>query len=99
LRYQLLTAWAGTLTNAAGAAHAVLVLHEFRTDQRPDDKSTLNGAELIHFGEAVLGCNLPHSRTIPWCFRVPDLAGVSAALYVAHVVTDLRTRVVAPPTT
>jgi hypothetical protein len=46
MRYQLLTGWAGTLADAEGAAHAVFALHEFRTDQRPDDKSAINGADL-----------------------------------------------------
>jgi hypothetical protein len=32
LQYQLLTAWAGTLADAGGCDHAVLALHEFRTD-------------------------------------------------------------------
>lgn len=90
LRYQLLTAWAGTLTDAAEAAHAVLALHEFRTDERPEDKSLLNGAELARFADAVLGCELPAPSIVPWCMRVPDAGGIDAALYVAHVVTDLR---------
>jgi hypothetical protein len=88
LRYQLLTAWAGMLTDAAGASHAVLMVHEFRTDQRPDDESAHNGAELVRFGQVVLGCELP--RVLPWCVRVPPAPGVNAALYVAHVVTDAR---------
>ncbi|MGA2014672.1 MAG: hypothetical protein ABSH51_29655 [Solirubrobacteraceae bacterium] len=99
LRYQLLTAWAGTLADADGAAHAVFALHEFRTDERPEDKSGVNGAELSRFGDSVLGWQLPDSQTVPWCVRVPDRAGVSAALYVAHVVTDLRASTVLPPAT
>jgi hypothetical protein len=91
LRYQLLTAWAGTITDAVDMAHAVLVLHEFRTDQRPDDMTTHNGAELTRFADAVLGADLPVASTLPWCLRVPDVANVEAAMYVAHVVTDLRT--------
>lgn len=90
LRYQLLTAWAGTIVSAAGAQHAVLALHEFRTYERPDDKSSASADELGRFADAVLGCELPDARRIPWCVRVPDLVNVQAALYVAHVVTDLR---------
>jgi uncharacterized protein DUF6946 len=90
LRYQLLTAWAGALADAADTAHAVFAVHEFRTDQRPEDKSSLNGAELVRFGDAVVGCDLPSPDAMPWCVRVPDVAGVHAALYVAHVMTDLR---------
>jgi hypothetical protein len=63
LRYQLLTAWAGTLADAADAAHAVLAVHEFRTDERPPDKSLLTGAELARFADAVFGCELPARTT------------------------------------
>lgn len=90
LRYQLLTAWAGTLVSAAGAEHAVLAVHEFRTEERPKDKSRVNADELGRFASAVLGCELPDADGIPWCVRVPDVANVDVALYVAHVVTDLR---------
>jgi hypothetical protein len=95
LRYQLLTAWAGTLADATDAAHAVLAVHEFRTDQRPEDKSVLNGAELARFADVVLGCELPTPQDPPWCVRVPDVGGTQAALYVAHVLTDLRGEAVA----
>jgi hypothetical protein len=89
LRYQLLTAWAGTLSDAAEAAHAVFVLHEFQTDERPDDRSAHNRNELDRFADAVLGCELP-GRMAPWCARVPDVEHVNTKLYIAHVVTDLR---------
>jgi hypothetical protein len=90
IRYQLLTAWAGTVADAAHASHAVLALHEFRTDDRPEDKALLNGADLERFADAVLGCDVPSAGTAPWCIRVPNAPNVDAALYVAHVVTDLR---------
>ena len=89
LRYQLLTSWAGTLAEAAHVSQAVFVLQEFRTEERPDDKSSLNGAELARFADAVFGCELPAAAAIPWCVRLPDIAGVDAALR-SHVVTDLR---------
>jgi hypothetical protein len=91
LRYQLLTAWAGTLAEADGAAHAVMAVHEFRTDERPDDKSALNGEEISRFGAVVLGCDLPGHGQAPWCARVSTKADTSPALYFAHTVTDLRT--------
>jgi hypothetical protein len=90
LRYQLLTAWAGTVVEAAEADHAVLVIHEFRTDQRPEDKAVANGAQLARFGDAVLGCELPGYEAMPWCVEVSSVAGLDARLYVAHVLTDLR---------
>jgi hypothetical protein len=71
LRYQLLTAWAGTLADAAEASHAVFALHEFRTNEHPRDRSEINEAELARFANVVLGCELPDPRTIPWCIRVP----------------------------
>ena len=97
-RYQLLTAWAGTLADAAGAAHAVFAVHEFRTNSRPDDKTALNGSELARFADEVLGTPLPSPEIVPWCVRVPVVAGVSTAMYVAHVVTDIREAALAPAT-
>ncbi|WP_028066823.1 hypothetical protein [Solirubrobacter soli] len=76
----------------------MLVLHEFRTNERPDDKSPLNAEELARFGHAVLGCELPPDGVSPWCVRVPDAPSVDAALYVAHVVTDLRDSTLVSPT-
>ena len=90
LRYQLLTAWAGTVADARGADHAALVVHEFRTDERPDDKTSSNAAELARFGQLALSADLPTDGSLPWCARVPDLEDVDAAMYVAHIVTDLR---------
>jgi hypothetical protein len=90
LRYQLLTAWAGTPAEATTAARAVFVLHEFRTAERPEDKSSSNGAELERFADVVLGCALPSTTSVPWCQRVPDVETVDATLFVAHVVSDLR---------
>ena len=96
VRYQLLTAWAGTVVEAADAAHAVLVLHEFRTDQRPENKAAANGAELARFGDAVLGCQLPDHGAMPWCVAVPGVTEVDAQFYLAHVLTDLRCTAIVP---
>jgi hypothetical protein len=49
-----------------------------------------NGAELARFADAVLGCQLADHDAIPWCVDVPGVADLDAQLYVAHVVTDLR---------
>jgi hypothetical protein len=89
VRYQLLTAWAGTLASANGFKHAVLAVHEFRTDVRPRDKTKANDTALALFSDVVLGFELNPDRRIPWCARLPDAAGIDAALYLAHVVTDL----------
>lgn len=92
VRYQLLTAWAGTLASAAGSKRAVLVVHEFRTDARPKDKTAINGKALDLFADVVLKVQLPSDRAVPWCQRLPDVVGIDAALYLAHVVTDLTTK-------
>jgi Domain of unknown function (DUF6946) len=89
LQYQLLTAWAGTVADADGCDHAVLALHEFRTNERPEGKTAHNRESLDRFADAVLRCELPE-RAPPWCLRIPDIDGVQAKLYLAHVVTDLR---------
>jgi hypothetical protein len=98
LRYQLLTGWAGTLADAKGAAHAVFAVHEFLTDDRKDDKFAANDAELARCTDLVLEYELPAGRSRPWCVRVPDVAGVDAALYLAHVSTDLRRETLRPST-
>jgi hypothetical protein len=90
LRYQLLTAWAGTLADAAQAAHAVFAIHEFRTDERPTEKSRVIAAELSDFADAVLGVEIPTADAVPWCVEIPRVREVPARLYLAHVVTDLR---------
>lgn len=85
-RYQLLTAWAGTLTDAADAAHAVFALHEFRTDERPEDKSALNGAELERFADTVLGCELPRqgSTVVRSCAGGPGGRGSALSRPCGH---------------
>jgi hypothetical protein len=62
----------------------------WRADSSPLPNHMLNGAELARFADAILGCDVPAADAVPWCVRVPDVAGIRAALYVAHVVTDLR---------
>src|SRR4051794_28755741 len=55
LRYQLLSALAGTLADAKleGARHAVLLVHEFVTDRTRDDLHDANGAALRAFVERL----------------------------------------------
>ena len=91
VRYQLPTAWAGTVASADGFKHVVLAVHEFRTDARPRDKTKANGTALELLTDVVLGLDMNPGRRIPWCTRLPDVAGIDAAVYLAHVVTDLTT--------
>jgi hypothetical protein len=91
MRYQLLSALAGTQAEAAGvnAAHAILMVHEFRTDQRPEDKTQSNLAELHRFVTTVFDCEHPGPNGMPWCFEVPAPASTGEKLYIAWAVTDL----------
>jgi hypothetical protein len=91
MRYQLLSALAGTEAEAAGtgADHAVLMLHEFITDQRP---GTMIKHELaVHdFATTVFDCEPPSSQKLPWCVEVQSPEGMAAKLYLARALTDLR---------
>jgi hypothetical protein len=93
MRYQLLSALGGTEAEAtdSGATHAVLMVHEFRTDQRPEDKTASNMVELHRFVTTVFDCEPPGADWMPWCIEVPTPASMSAKLYIAWGVTDLTT--------
>jgi hypothetical protein len=49
----------GAEAAAAGADHAVLMIHEFLIDERPEEKKSKHVADLQHFGETVLTCETP----------------------------------------
>lgn len=93
LRYQLLSALAGTEAAAArtGAQHAVLMLHEFITDQRPGGQVVDHERDLRRFVTTVFDREPPGSQELPWCFEVPPPKAMAAKLYLARAVTDLRT--------
>ena len=93
MRYQLLSALAGTEAeaNAAEADHAVLMIHEFLTDQRPEDKTAQHLADLRRFITSVFDREPPDAELTPWCFELPAPASMRTKLYVAWAVTDLRT--------
>lgn len=57
LRYQLLTAAAGTLAYAhqMGAARAVLIVHEFVTDDTRDERHERNASDLSKFAQRISG--------------------------------------------
>lgn len=95
MRYQLLTALAGTLSEAEqqAAQHAVLFVHEFLTDQGADEKLLeKHHLDLHRFMTTVLDCEPPSMEGGPWCMDVsgaPWANGIK--LYIARAVTDLRT--------
>lgn len=96
LRYQLLTALAGTLSEAESyqARHAVLMIHEFLTDERdrPDIVQT-HDRDLWNFCTTVLDLEPPSAEQEPWCVSAGALGDTpDPQLYLAHAVTDLRTR-------
>jgi hypothetical protein len=92
MRYQLLSAIAGTESEAAtvGAKHAILMVHEFLTDQRTQDKTAAHLADLTRFTTTVFGCGHPGPHGLPWCVEVPAPASMHARLYLTWAVTDLR---------
>jgi hypothetical protein len=94
LRYQLLTALAGTISEArnSDARHAVLMVHEFLTDRR-DDERILDQHEqdLWNFCKTVFDTESPSRQQVPWCIEVPEAQEAPGLkLYVARAVTDLR---------
>lgn len=94
LRYQLLTALAGTLSEAQqlGASHAVLFIHEFLTDQGGDEELLAkHELDLHRFMTTVLDCEPLSMEGGPWSLEVseePWAEGIH--LYIARAVTDLR---------
>jgi hypothetical protein len=95
MRYQLLTALAGTLSEAEHrkAQHAVLFLHEFLTDKGGDEKVLdKHHTDLHRFMTTVLDCEPPSMEGGPWSM---DVSGATWApdikLYIARAATDLRT--------
>jgi hypothetical protein len=95
LRYQLLTAAAGTLAYAAHekASLAVLIVHEFITDKTEDERRAQNAADLDRFVQrlagnatAAIGCDL-----LMGPFSVPETSPFyGPALLIGKVASDRR---------
>ena len=95
MRYQLLTALAGTLSEAdeRGAQHAVLMVHEFLTDERPNAEIVReHDRDLSNFVTTVFGVEPPSAQQAPWCV---DVSGKpwsgNRRLYLARAISDFRT--------
>jgi hypothetical protein len=99
LRYQLLSALAGTQAEAeaSDARHAVLMLHTFLTDERPKEQSVKQFEDLKRFCQEVFDCEPRGTDQVPWCVEVRSPAGMSAKLYLAWAITDLRTQTLEAP--
>jgi hypothetical protein len=95
LRYQLLTALAGTISDALAhdARHAVLMVHEFLTDQRADKRMIeRHEKDLWNFCTTVFGVEPSGREQVPWCVEVPEAHDAPGhRLYLARAITDLRT--------
>jgi hypothetical protein len=96
LRYQLLTAAAGTLAYAGqvGASTAVMLVHEFVTDKTTDEKHAQNEADYAAFLHRVSGRrpSSPEMTRLLGPFKVPGapMFGSPASLLVGKVVTRRR---------
>jgi Domain of unknown function (DUF6946) len=95
LRYQLLTALAGTLSEAEkqGAQHAVLMVHEFLTDERPnEDVVREHDRDLDNFVTTIFNREPPSVQQAPWSIEVAGMPWCGKhKLYLARAITDLRT--------
>jgi hypothetical protein len=95
MRYQLLTALAGTLSEAEeqGAQHAVLMVHDFLTDERPNAEIVReHDRDLHNFVTTVFGLEPPSAQQAPWCIDVSGMPwSGDRKLYVARAISDLRT--------
>lgn len=74
LRYQLLTAFAGTLAAVKGSVnHAVLMLHEFLTDER----ISRTERDLYRFMTTVFDFEPPGPKALPCCVELPALEAIA----------------------
>ena len=93
LRYQLLTALAGTLSEARkqNCEIAVLMVHDFRTNERPTDMRTKHDEELRAFREVVFGAHVSDGASHPRCWHLgPFCDTPDVDLYLVWAFTDLR---------
>jgi len=96
LRYQLLTATAGTLTFAQqiGASRAVLLIHEFVTNETDDERHRKNARDLRNFVRRLTAGAVrevvPGALMGPFAVRGKPLGAEPLPLYLGKVTTNLR---------
>lgn len=96
LRYQLLTALAGSIAFAAQheAKHAVLIIHEFLTDLTADRKHRANGVDLDLFVRRLTAGRAQHVTPgqLMGPIRIPGSPLFSDApdLYIGKIVSNCR---------
>lgn len=96
LRYQLLTAVAGTLAYAAAerASVAVLIVHEFLTDQTNDSRHAANAADFDRFLHRLAGGGTFRDQATPLLgpFAIPDTSPFRGIpLLVGKISSNRRT--------
>lgn len=73
------------------------MIHDFRTDERPEDAAHQHDRDLGAFCTTVFDRELPKSGQEPWCVHVGSIKDTPAIeLYVARAVTDLRAETLKP---
>ena len=96
LRYQLLTATAAAVAEAQrqSAGRAVLLIHEFVTDQTSDEKHAANAGDLDAFVRHISGGVIEgvEAGTVCGPFELPGIreAGSGVGFYVGKGVRNLR---------
>ena len=96
LRYQLLTATAATVAEAQrqSAGRAVLLIHEFVTEQTSDEKHERNAADLDAFVRHISGGGIEvvEAGTVCGPFELPGVkeTGSGVGFYVGKGVRELR---------
>jgi len=96
LRYQLLTATAATVAEAQrqSAGRAVLLIHEFVTEQTSDEKHERNAADLDAFVRHISGGGIEgvEAGTVCGPFELPGIgeSGSGVGFYVGKGVRNLR---------
>jgi hypothetical protein len=103
LRYQLLTALGGTLSEAAdyGAAHAVLMVHDFLADQRDKPEVVAeHDRDLRNLVTTVFDLEPPCGGYERWCVAAGSISDApDVEFYVGRAVTDLRAATLEPRAT
>jgi hypothetical protein len=97
LRYQLLTATAGSLAYAVkeGADAALLLVHEFVTDRTNDARHTVNSRDLAAFVQRLTATADAPTLTAPWLlgpFNVPSKSWETVPLFIGKVETARRSQ-------
>lgn len=102
LRYQLLTAAAGTIAFAdqQGADLAVLLVHEFITEKTTDERHAQNAADYVSFLRRLGAKTVPDAPHLLGPISIPGgtLFSGGRRLYIGKVTTNRRRYAISAPT-